>query len=147
MGAVSVTTTIEIDRPRAQVAAFSADPLRGPDWYVAIRHADWLGDPVLAVGNRISLVAHFLGKRISYVYEISEYSPGERLVMTSVDGPIRIRTTYAWEDAPSGGTRMTLLNEGDTAFVPGVAAPIVVAAMKRTNQKDLRNLKRVLESA
>lgn len=143
--ALEITTEIEIDRPRQVVADFAADPGRAPDWYVNIKHAEWVSEPVVAVGSRIALTAHFLGRKFDYVYVISEYTPGERLVMKSDEGMVKIQTTYEWADTPSGGTRMTLHNTGDAAFIPGLATPVIVRAMRHANRKDLNNLKKLLE--
>jgi Polyketide cyclase / dehydrase and lipid transport len=57
-----------------------------------------------------------------------------------------METTYTWEDAP-GGTRMTLRNRGDPAGFASVAAPVMVRAMRRANEADLRRLKALLEAA
>ena len=73
---------------------------------------EWKSPPPLAVGSRIAFVAEFLGRRLAYTYEISELVPGERLAMRTSEGPFPMETTYAWSDADSGATRMTLRNRG-----------------------------------
>jgi hypothetical protein len=91
----------------------------------------------------VAFVARFLGRRIAYTYEVVEYEPLRRLVMRTAQGPFPMETTYIWvpED---GGTRMTLRNRGTPAGLGAVAAPVVAAAMRRANQKDLRALTAVL---
>jgi hypothetical protein len=56
-----------------------------------------------------------------------------------------METTYLWEDAPSGGTRMTLRNRGQPTGFASVTAPLMAAAMRRANGKDLELLKSILE--
>ena len=41
---------------------------------------------------------------------------------------------------------MVLRNRGELAGFGRVAAPVMTAAMRRANEKDLTNLKRILES-
>jgi uncharacterized membrane protein len=144
--AVDVRTEIEIDRPREQVAAYAADPDNATAWYENIDNVEWRTEPPLAAGSRVAFVARFLGRRLSYTYEVVELIPGERLVMRTSDGPFPMETTYAWADAP-GGTRMTLRNRGEPAGFSRVAAPMLATAMRRANRKDLQRLKQILEAA
>lgn len=142
--AVDVLTEVFIDRPVAEVAAFAGDPLRACDWYANIRSVEPQSPPPLAVGSRVAFVAHFLGRRLAYTYEVRELVPGERLVMSTADGPFPMETTYTW--APEGsGTRMTLRNRGQPSGFAAITAPLMEMMMRRANQADLAKLKAVLE--
>ena len=55
--AVDVVTATLIGRPRAEVAAFAADPDNTTRWYENIESIRWETDPPLGVGSRISFVA------------------------------------------------------------------------------------------
>jgi uncharacterized protein YndB with AHSA1/START domain len=143
---VDVLSEIVIDRPRDQVAAFAAAPNNAARWYENIEAVEWKTEPPLAVGSRIAFLAHFLGRRLDYTYEIRELVPGERLVMSTADGPFAMETTYVWEDAADGGTRMMLRNRGEPAGFSRVAAPMMAWQMRRANRKDLRMLKELLEA-
>jgi hypothetical protein len=90
-------------------------------------------------------VARFLGRRLAYTYEIRALDPGERLVMSTAEGPFPMETTYAFQTLPDGATRMTLRNRGEPSGFAGVAAPALAAAMRRANRKDLARLKQILE--
>ena len=144
--AVDVLTEITIMRPREQVAAFAADPDNAPAWYVNIKSVKWRSARPLAVGSRIAFVAQFLGRRLEYTYEITELVPGSRLVMRTAEGPFPMETTYTWEPVAKGGTRMTLRNRGAPAGFSRLAAPLLAAAMRRANRKDLQRLKEIMEA-
>ena len=143
---VDIQTEIEIDRPRDQVAAYAADPDNATAWYRNIKTVEWKTEPPLAVGSQIAFVAKFLGRRLAYTYEIKTLVPGERLVMSTAEGPFPMETTYGWEESSHGGTKMTLRNRGEPTGFSKLAAPIMATAMRRANQNDLRQLKRILES-
>jgi hypothetical protein len=145
--AVDVTTEVEIDRPRTVVAAFASDPGNATAWYENIRAVEWRTPPPLATGSRLAFVARFLGRRLAYTYEVTEMRDGERFVMATPEGPFPMETTYAWQDTPGGGTRMTLRNRGAPSGPARLASPLVAAAMRRANRKDLARLKALLEGA
>jgi hypothetical protein len=142
---VDVVTTIEIDRLRREVAAYAGDPGNATAWYVNIRSVEWETAPPVRVGSRVAFQAQFLGRRLAYTYEVLELVPGERLVMSTAQGPFPMTTTYEWDDLPGGRTRMTLRNAGEPSGFSKVGAPMMAAAMRRANQKDLQRLKGILE--
>src|SRR5919206_4642936 len=99
---VDVTTEIEIDRPRDEVAAYAADPDNATAWYENIESVEWKTPRPLGVGSRVAFVARFLGRRLAYTYEVSELVPGERLVMSTNEGPFPMGTTYTLAHSARG---------------------------------------------
>jgi uncharacterized membrane protein len=143
---VDVTTSILIDRPRGDVFAYAGDPDRTASWYRNISSVEWLTQKPLAVGSRVTFTANFLGRQLTYTYEVRDLVPGERLVMSTQEGPFPMETTYIWEDAADGTTRMTLRNRGEPSGFANVTAPVMARAMRRANRKDLEQLKRLIEA-
>ena len=143
---VDVLTETVIGRPRDEVARYAADPSNAPEWYENIRDAAWRTPPPLGVGSLFDFEARFLGRRLSYTYEVVDYVPGERLVMRTTDGPFAMETTYTWEALGPTTTRMTLRNRGEPSGFGAVAAPALATAMRRANRKDLARVKAVLEA-
>jgi hypothetical protein len=142
---VDVVTEIEIARPRQEIAAFASDPDNATAWYENIKAVEWKTPRPVAVGSQIAFVAEFLGRRLAYTYEVRELIAGERFVMSTAEGPFPMETTYTWEPSARGGTRMTLRNQGEPAGFGKLVAPVLAAAMRRANRKDLRRLKEIFE--
>ena len=120
---VDVQVETGIGRAPREVAAYAGDPANAPRWYANIRSVDWRTEPPLGVGSRMDFVAHFLGRRLAYTYEVVEWVPGERLVMRTADGPFPMETTYTWQPAGAGSTRMTLRNRGNPRGSRGSHGP------------------------
>lgn len=142
---VDVQAQITIGRPRDEVAAYASNPDNATAWYENIKSVEWKTEKPLTVGSKIAFVARFLGRQLAYTYEITDLMPGERVVMRIADGPFPMETTYTWLDTGSGATRMTLRNHGEPSGFSKVATPMLTAAMRRANRKDLARLKEILE--
>ncbi len=144
--AVDVVTETTIERPRAEVAAYASDPDNAPEWYANIASVEWLTPRPAQLGTRVAFIAHFLGRRLAYTYELVELVPGERLVMRTAEGPFPMETQYTWAAEGERHTRMTLRNHGEPSGFGALAAPLMAAAMRRANQKDLARLRALLET-
>jgi uncharacterized membrane protein len=142
---VDVTTEVVIDRPVDQVASYAANPDNAPEWYQKIESVTWETAPPLAEGSRVAFVARFLGRRLEYTYRIRDYEPGSQLVMATEQGPFPMETTYTWTDAGDNATRMTLRNRGRPTGFSRFTGPMMASAMRRANEKDLANLRSILE--
>jgi len=142
--AVKVETVIR--RPRSVVAGYAVDPDKATAWYVNIKEVRWITPPPLALGSQFAFTAAFLGRTLTYTYEVVEFVPDRIFVMRTAEGPFAMETIYEWDDAAPDSTRMTLRNRGQPSGFFGVAAPMMARAMKRANIKDLKQLKAILES-
>ena len=141
-----VLTEIVINRSVHEVATYAADPDNAPQWYANIKSIEWRSERPLRIGSRVAFVADFMGKRLAYTYEFVELVPDRRLVMRTAEGPFPMETTYEWNAASPGSTRMTLRNRGEPAGFSRLVAPVMALAIRRANRKDLALLKRTLES-
>lgn len=142
---LDVLTETIIDAPRDQVASYASDPDNAPRWYANIASVEWITPPPLRVGTRLAFVARFLGRRRAYTYEVVEFVPGIRLMMSTTEGPFPMETTYQWADDPGGRTRMALRNRGSPRGFSRFLAPFMAVAVRAANRKDLARLKSLLE--
>jgi uncharacterized membrane protein len=142
---VDVSNQIVIERTVSAVWAYAANPDNAPAWYTNIKSVEWRTEPRLSIGARLAFVAHFLGRRMAYVYEVVEMVPAVRLVMRTADGPFPMETTYTFESAGADRTQMTLRNRGEPTGFSKWVAPFMSLAIARANRKDLALLKKLLE--
>jgi uncharacterized membrane protein len=143
---VDVTTELMIGVPRERVAEYAADPDNAPAWYQNIDSVRWETPGPLSVGSSVAFEAAFLGRRLSYTYQVVEFRPAEKLIMRTTQGPFPMQTTYEWTEAGTNRTLMTLRNNGEPTGFSRLLAPFVGFMMKQANRKDLARIKSILES-
>ena len=110
---MDVTSEIVIARSRGEVAAYSSDPDNATAWHINITAAQWKSPKPVAVGSRFTFTARFLGRALSYIYEVADLEPETRFVMPGAKGQFPMETAYLWEDGPNGTTKITLRNRGE----------------------------------
>ncbi|WP_368188360.1 SRPBCC family protein [Aestuariibius sp. HNIBRBA575] len=142
---VDITTQIEISAPRGAVYDYAVDPDNAPEWYDNITSMDWVGPAKMSKSARMKFGAKFLGRALSYTYEVVDLVPGDRLVMRSSDGPFSMETSYKWETIGATKTRMSLRNRGEPTGFTRLFRPFLQGAMRRANQRDLEKLKTLVE--
>jgi len=143
--AVDVVVEETIARPREDVAAYACDPDATTDWYRNVKTVEWKSPRPLQVGTRLEFIARFLGRDLHYTYEVQAWEPGVRFIMRTAQGPFPMETTYTFEDAAGGATKMTLRNRGEPAGFSRWTAPLMARAMGREMRADMQRLKAALE--
>jgi hypothetical protein len=123
MARVDVEVETVIHRPRSTVATYAANPDNATTWYVNIKGVHWKTPRPLALGSQFEFSAAFMGRTLTYTYEVVEFVADQRFVMRTTEGPFSMETTYEWFDAERGSTRMKLRNRGEPTGFSGIAAP------------------------
>lgn len=143
---VDVITNIVIDSSREKVSEYAMNPDHAPEWYVNIKSVEWLTPKPLTLGSKIAFKAQFLGRELSYVYEMVEFIPAEKLVMKTVNGPFPMETTYIFQNIGENQTKMILQNKGNPTGFSKIFTPFMAKMMKKANKKDLREIKKIIEN-
>lgn len=145
MKEVKVITSIQIARPIEIVSNFASNPDNATAWYKNIKLVKWISSKPLRMDSQVAFEANFLGKKLSYTYQIIELELPYKMVMTTSQGPFPMTTTYFWEQIDANQTKMTLINEGVPQGFSKLVSPFMAKAMQKANVNDLMQLKSILE--
>jgi carbon monoxide dehydrogenase subunit G len=139
---VRAEVVVEIARSPEDVFAYLTDVDNLPVWQSGVHSAELEGEP--QAGSRILESRHMLGREMRTTLEIEEYEPARLFTLRALDGPIPFSVRHELEPS-GGGTRLTVIGEGDTGILPGFAAGIMARRAEKQFQKDFERLKRLLE--
>lgn len=140
---VRVETSVQINRPVAEVFNYMADPTKWPEWNSIVEESRPSETP-LRVGTKIQQRGKFLGRKIESTFEVLEYEPNKRLV-TKTDSPFLTKITSTFE-SEGGGTRVVTVIEGEPGGFFKLGEPILVRIAKKQFQAQLDTAKELLEA-
>lgn len=142
---------IEIDRPRQEVFEFLNDPANTVLTNSNILEYEQEGDEPRGKGTRHRGVAKVAGRKLAFVDEITEYQPGERVTLASVEAPMKMHWTleFRMEDAGEGCTRLHFHQDVPTlgGFFGKLSDGLVTKMYTKDVRANLESMKVVLEEA
>lgn len=145
MKPVTVSTTVP--RPVGEVYEF-LDRLANHEGFLDHMLVDWdFTGPERGVGARAQARANTVGSQDWTDFEVVEAEPPSRIVEEGVGagGKRRTRGTYALEQLPDGGTRVSFeLKWLAASRAERLAPPLIRAFVRRTNAKAMRRLAKQL---
>jgi carbon monoxide dehydrogenase subunit G len=89
---------------------------------------------------------HLLGRELSTTLAIEEEERPRVFAIRTLDSPVPFSVRHELEPNGSGGTKLTVVGEGDAGLLPGFAAGIMARRAEKQFRKDFERLKRLLES-
>ncbi len=122
--AVDVLTEVVIARSVSIVSSYAADPSNASPWYANIPTVRWVTSPPVRAGSRIEFTARFLGRQLTYTYEVVSYVPlrdsEDRVGMVLTRWPVAAAQRVHWQPA-----RRTAAPAGTScAMSPATAATL-----------------------
>ena len=134
-------TTIEIDRPPAEVFGYATDPERFAEWQADVVSAHRQG------GNRFTTVRRIGGTERTMVQEITEQDPPHRWAARAVAGPIRPGAAITVEPIGDGSRSRVTFELDFSAHGIGVPLlPLVRRQAAKAAPVSYRRLKQLLEA-
>ena len=131
--------TVEIARTPDDVFDYLTEVANLPAWQSGVRSARREGD-------RIHESRHLLGRELSTTLAIEEEERPRVFAIRTLDSPVPFSVRHELEPNGSGGTKLTVVGEGDAGLLPGFAAGIMAPCAEKQFRKDFERLKRLLES-
>ena len=131
--------TVEIARTPDEVFDYLTDVANLPSWQSGVHAARREGD-------RIHESRHVLGRELSTTLAIDEEERPRLFAIRALDSPVPFAVRHTLEPNGAGGTRLTVVGEGDAGLLPGFAAGIMARRAEKQFRKDFERLKRLLEA-
>lgn len=114
------------------------------EWDPGVIEARMVTPEPVGLGSRFGLVAVFLGARVPLEYEIVQYDPPQRVVLTAENRSVRSTDTISFDSAASGGTMIryeaVLLPKGAARL----ADPLFAWALRRVGDRAADGLQAAL---
>ena len=143
--AISISDTVEINRPVGEVFAYLIDLNNDPKWQKGLAEAKYTSEGPVAVGMTGVHRAKVMGMTVEVGWELTEYEESRRTGWKFISGPFAGNESYTLESAP-GGTRFMHAAELQPRGLLRLLNPIAGGMFVKQSRKNLRNLKRILES-
>ena len=131
--------TVEIARTPEEVFDYLVDVSNLPSWQSGVHSARREGD-------RIHESRHLLGRELSTTLAIDEEERPRVFAIRALDSPVPFSVRHELEPNGGGGTRLTVVGEGDAGMLPGFTAGIMARRAEKQFRKDFERLKRLLET-
>jgi uncharacterized protein YndB with AHSA1/START domain len=138
---VVIEREVEIARRVEDVFAFVSDPRNDPRWCSKVKSVEGAGDSYRVVHKPVPIRP----ARTMEMRRIATESP-TRIEWLEDDGTDVFRVTYELEPTATGGTRFRQRSDADVGAVPRVLHPLWRHGIGRDLARQLRDLKRLLES-
>ena len=141
-------STVIIKRPVQDVFAFVENPANDRLWRNGMVEAEITSEGPIGIGTTGREAYRLLGRRSETTWEITEYVPNGRVAYRSTSGPVKYRGEFTYE-AVDEGTRVTFVLEWeqvDRGFYRGLTDRLLKLISAGTNEGELANLKRLLDS-
>jgi carbon monoxide dehydrogenase subunit G len=137
--------SVVINRPVEEVFEFVTNPKNDLLWQSGVLESEQTSEGPMGVGTTLRSVSQSMGRRMEGTWEVIEYKANKKITTKAASGPISAETSLAFEPV-EGGTRISLVGEGETGGFFRLAEPIVVRIFQRDLEASLATLKDILEA-
>jgi len=141
-----IVSTVEIDRPQAEVFAYLDELDRHPEWQEDLISSKIVSDGSVGVGARATDTRRVPGGPREMTYEITEHDPPRKSSWQGLDGPVRGAGSVSVEPIGDGSrSRVTLELDLKGHGLGLLIAPFARRQAARQIPKSQAKLKEILE--
>jgi len=141
-----IVSTVEIDRPQAEVFAYLNELDRHPEWQEDLISSKIVSDGPVGVGARATDTRKVRGGPREMTYEVTQYDPPRKSSWQGLDGPVRGAGSVSVEPIGDGSrSRVTLELDLKGHGLGLLIAPFARRQTARQVPKSQAKLKEVLE--
>lgn len=135
---------LTIARTPVEVFTFLANPENLPAWQHSVQRVTVPAD--VTVGTRFTEERSRLGRMFRSTLEIVELEPDRLFTIRVVEGPVTASIRHELV-AVHGGTRLSVLAEGDLGRLPRLVRSMVARTVDGELTRDFAALKAIVERA
>lgn len=133
---IDIAVEVQISCPRDEVSAYVVDPTNEPEWINGTKESVPVTPGPTVVVSQARRVAGFMGRRIEYTPEVTEFTP-QRHVQMRTDTPFPMTIDYDFVDVASG-TRFTQRLRGGPGGLAGLFSPLMALMVRRNIGSDMK---------
>ena len=141
-----IKSSIEIDRPQAEVFAYLDELDKHPEWQESLTRAQVVTDGPVRVGTKVSETRQVPGGPRDMTYEITAHDPPNSSSWQGLDGPVRAVGTMTVESLGDSRSRVTVEFELVGQGLGKLLAFFGRAQARKQVPVDQQKLKQILES-
>jgi uncharacterized protein YndB with AHSA1/START domain len=139
-----IARSVTVDRPVDVVSAYLSDFTTTTEWdpgtVLTTRES---GDG--GIGTNYRNRSRFLGRETSLLYVVTEFVPGERIVLRGENTTVVAQDTLTFSQTPSGGAAVNYRAEFTFHGMARLVAPLLAPAFKRLGDQAESGLRTRLE--
>jgi uncharacterized membrane protein len=140
----TLEASIIINRPIEEVFSAVADFNQHAQWRQELIKAKVTSDGPVGTGSTYTYNLKVMGREIETTGEVTTYQPPAVIAWKATSGPFPLSGSTRCE-AVSEGVRVTEIVEAEPAGFFKLAEPVLMRQQKAQMEKDLKNLKVLLE--
>lgn len=135
-----------IARPSNEVFDFLADASNNPLWQGGMQSCRWTSPLPIGVGSTYEQQARFLGRAITSTFVVTEFEPGRRIALRTLESTFPIEVERQVEQSGSGTCRVSaIIRGGPNGRLAALLAPVANRLAQRSIDRDYDRLVEYLE--